>query len=167
MLVLYGMESPSRPIGFLNMPKLRTLLRDLLLLSPILDTVTQFGETVVQPKRTFSKRVAKLITNSCFDASARQLLNTLGLKPVQDLIHTEINTLVYKTLNGLAPEYLSDERIYGKFRESFAASSQYKYRFTTFKKTSKNEKMRANNVTISSAKLISSSHSSSSQVEKV
>ena len=35
-------------------------------------------------------------------------LNTLGLKTIQDLINTEINTMVFKVLNGLAPDYLSD-----------------------------------------------------------
>ena len=39
---------------------------------------------------------------------ARPLLNTLGPKTIQDLIDTEINTMVFKVLNGLAQEYLSD-----------------------------------------------------------
>ena len=38
-------------------------------------------------------------------------LNTLGLKAIQDLIDPEINTMVFKVLNGLAPEYLSDSFI--------------------------------------------------------
>ena len=48
-----------------------------------------------------------ILTNSHYDADARSLLNTLGLKTIQDLIDTEINTMVFKALNGLAPEYLS------------------------------------------------------------
>ena len=35
-------------------------------------------------------------------------LNTLGLKTILDLIDTEINNMVFKVLNGLAPDYLSD-----------------------------------------------------------
>ena len=53
-------------------------------------------------------RAAGILTNSHFDADARPLTNTLGLKTIQDLIDTEINTMVFKALNGLAPEYLSD-----------------------------------------------------------
>ena len=53
-------------------------------------------------------RAARILTSSCHDADARPLLNTLGLKTIQDLIDTEINTMVFKALNGLAPEYLSN-----------------------------------------------------------
>ena len=53
-------------------------------------------------------RAARILTSSCHDADARPLLSTLGLKTIQDLIDTEINTMVFKALNGLAPEYLSN-----------------------------------------------------------
>ena len=53
-------------------------------------------------------RAARILTNSHYDADARPLLNTLGLKTIQDLIDTEINTTVFKVLNSLAPVYLSD-----------------------------------------------------------
>ena len=52
-------------------------------------------------------RAARILTNSRYDADARPLLNILGLKTIQDLIDTETNTMVFKALNGLAPEYLS------------------------------------------------------------
>ena len=53
-------------------------------------------------------RAARILANSHYDADARPLLNTLGLKTIQGLIDTEINTTVFKALNGLASEYLSD-----------------------------------------------------------
>ena len=52
-------------------------------------------------------RAARILTNSRYDADARPLLNILGLKTIQDLIETETNTMVFKALTGLAPEYLS------------------------------------------------------------
>ena len=52
-------------------------------------------------------RAARILTNSRYDADARPLLNILELKTIQDLIQTETNTMVFKALNGLAPEYLS------------------------------------------------------------
>ena len=52
-------------------------------------------------------RAARILTNSRYDAGARPLLNILGLKKIQDLIDTETNTIVFKALNGHAPEYLS------------------------------------------------------------
>ena len=53
-------------------------------------------------------RAARILTSSRHDADARPLLNTLGLKTIQELIDTEINPMVFKALNGLAPEYLSN-----------------------------------------------------------
>ena len=52
-------------------------------------------------------RAARLLTRSRHDAEAKALLSALGLKIIQDLIDTEINTILFKALNGLAPEYLS------------------------------------------------------------
>ena len=53
-------------------------------------------------------QAARILASSRHDADARPLLNSLGLKTIQDLIDTDINTMVFKTLNGLAPEYLSN-----------------------------------------------------------
>ena len=53
-------------------------------------------------------RAARILINSRYDADVvRPLLNILGLKTIQDLIDTETSTMVFKALNGLAPEYLS------------------------------------------------------------
>ena len=47
-------------------------------------------------------------TDSCYEANARLLLNDLGLKKIQNLIDNETKTMIFKALNGLAAEYLSD-----------------------------------------------------------
>ena len=72
----------------------------LVLLSRTLVTAARFGKLWCDRKEELAK-----ITDSPYDADARQLLNTLELKIIQDSIDTEINTIVFKALNGLAPEY--------------------------------------------------------------
>ena len=48
------------------------------------------------------------VTNSPFDASAAPLLQRLGWPSVQKLINKETGSMVYKSLDSLAPRYLSD-----------------------------------------------------------
>ena len=50
-------------------------------------------------------RAARILTNSNYDAVASPLLNTLRLRTIQDFIDTEISTMVFNALNGLAQEY--------------------------------------------------------------
>ena len=52
-------------------------------------------------------QAGRILTNSRYDADARPLLNILGLNTIQDLIDIETNAMVFKALNGHAPEYLS------------------------------------------------------------
>ena len=59
------------------------------------------------PKKLQNK-AARMVTNSPFDASAAPLLQRLGLPFVQKLINKETGSMVYKSLNALAPRYLSD-----------------------------------------------------------
>ena len=64
------------------------------------------GTMEMSELKNLHNRVARTLTSSRHDADARPLLNTLGLKKIQDLIGTEINTMVFKAFNGLAPDYL-------------------------------------------------------------
>ena len=66
------------------------------------------GATEKNHLQKLQNRAARILTNIHFDADARPLLNTLGLKTIQDMIDTEINTMVFKALNGLTPKYISD-----------------------------------------------------------
>ena len=54
------------------------------------------------------KRAARIITNSSFDAPSRPLIEKLGWKTVDQLISSESKTMVFKSLNELAPQYLCD-----------------------------------------------------------
>ena len=49
-----------------------------------------------------------MITNSSFDAPSRPLIEGLGWKTVEELASGESKTMVFKSLNGLAPQYLCD-----------------------------------------------------------
>ena len=51
-------------------------------------------------------RAARIVTNSKFDASRRPLIERLGWKTIDELIAEESKTIVYKSLHGLAPQYL-------------------------------------------------------------
>ena len=53
-------------------------------------------------------RAVRILKNSSYDTDARALLKDLGLKKIQDLIDNETKIMVFKALNGLAPENLFD-----------------------------------------------------------
>ena len=44
--------------------------------------------------------------NSGYDASAAPLIQSLGWPTISNLIHKETATMIYKSLNELAPEYM-------------------------------------------------------------
>ena len=107
----------SRAIGFLKHSK-TFLTRDTLktLYTGIVEPHFRYccsvwgscGATERKLLQKLQNRAARILTNSPFDADARPLLNTLGLKTIQEMIDTETTIMVFKALNSLAPEYLSD-----------------------------------------------------------
>ena len=52
--------------------------------------------------------VLQKLQNSPFDASAAPLLQRIGWPSVYKLINKETGSMVYRSLNSLAPQYLSD-----------------------------------------------------------
>ena len=48
-----------------------------------------------------------MVTNSPYDASAAPLIQNLGWPTISDLTRKETATLVYKSLNSLAPAYMT------------------------------------------------------------
>ena len=105
----------SRAIGLLKHAK-RFLPRDTLktLYTGIVEPQLRFRCSVwgllwnngKEPIAKASKSSGKDTDKKRHDADARPLLNTLRLKTIQDLIETEIHTMVFKALNGLPPKYL-------------------------------------------------------------
>ena len=51
-------------------------------------------------------RAARIVTNSSFDSPSRPLIVSLGWKTIRELVDEESRSMVYKSLNGLAPQYM-------------------------------------------------------------
>jgi len=49
---------------------------------------------------------ARIVANSSFDTPSNQLIKTLGWKTINELTDLESKTMVFKSLNELAPPYL-------------------------------------------------------------
>ena len=73
-----------------------------------------FGVTV--PKhyiklQRFQNRAVRVLTNTCYDADASQLLKELGWDNLETRRQKLKAEMVYKSLNGLVPNYLSSKFI--------------------------------------------------------
>ena len=63
--------------------------------------------TKLQTLQTLQNRAARIVTKSGFDTPSIGLIQSLNWPTVSDIIRSETATTVYKSLNGLVPEYLS------------------------------------------------------------
>ena len=80
-------------------------------------------------------RAARIVTNSPFDASAAPLIQNLGWPTFSDLTRKETATLVYKSLNSLAPAYMT--KLFTKYsddRERTLLSTETDLRLPLLKK---------------------------------
>ena len=66
------------------------------------------GSSEINQLQKLQKRASRIITNSSFDAPSRPLIEKLGWKTVDQLISSGSKTMVFKSLNELAPQYLCD-----------------------------------------------------------
>ena len=64
------------------------------------------GSRDINQLQKLQNRAARIITNSSFDTPSRPLITELGWKTVEELIENESKTMVFKSLNDLAPQYL-------------------------------------------------------------
>ena len=64
------------------------------------------GSTNINLLQKLQNRAARIITNSSFDTPSRPLITELGWKIIDELIDNETKTMVFKSLNDLAPQYL-------------------------------------------------------------
>ena len=64
------------------------------------------GDTKLNALQKLQNRAARSVTGSPFDSSAAPLLQRLGWLSVDRLVYRETSTMVYKSLNGLAPNNL-------------------------------------------------------------
>ena len=62
--------------------------------------------TEIKQLQKLQNHAARIDTNSSYDAPSRPLLEGLGWKTIDELISNEFQIMVYKSLNGLGPQYL-------------------------------------------------------------
>ena len=83
------------------------------------------GTTEINRLQKLQNRAARIVTNSSFDTPGNQLIEKLGRKTINELIDIESKTMVFKTLNELAPPYLCS-----LFRKN-SQSTSYRLRNTS------------------------------------
>ena len=64
------------------------------------------GTTEINWLQKLQNRAARIVTNSSFDTPSNKLIEKLGWKTINKLIDIESKTIVFKSLNELAPPYL-------------------------------------------------------------
>ena len=67
-----------------------------------------YGATKLQTLQKLQNRAARIVVESNFDAPAMPLIRNLNWPTVDDIIRSETATTMYKSLNGLVPEYFSN-----------------------------------------------------------
>ena len=60
------------------------------------------------PSKKIQNRAERIVTNCPYDAPAAPLLQSLGWLSIKDLIRKATAMLTYKSLNSLAPQYLTE-----------------------------------------------------------
>ena len=83
------------------------------------------GTTETNCLQKLQNGAARIVTNSSFDTSSNQLIEKLGWKTINEVINIESKTMVFKSLNELAPPYLSS-----LFRKN-SQSTSYRLRTTS------------------------------------
>ena len=64
------------------------------------------GLTEINQLQKLQNRAARIVTGSSFDAPGRPLIKKLGWKTIEELIASESNIMVFKSLHELAPPYM-------------------------------------------------------------
>ena len=66
------------------------------------------GVTENNHLQKLQNRAARIIINNSFDAPGIPLVRRMGWKTVEELIAHESELMVFKSIHGLAPQYMSD-----------------------------------------------------------
>ena len=64
------------------------------------------GLTEINRLLKLQNRAARIITGSRFDSPGQPLVKRLSWKTIDELINSESNIMVFKSLHGLAPPYM-------------------------------------------------------------
>ena len=66
------------------------------------------GLTEIQKLQKLQNRAARIITGSNYDAPSKPPIETLGWRTIEKVIQRETRVMVFKSVNGLSPQYLSE-----------------------------------------------------------
>ena len=64
------------------------------------------GVTEINQLQKLRNRAARIVTGSSFDTPCQPLIKELGWKTIDQLITSETNIMVFKSLHELAPQYM-------------------------------------------------------------
>ena len=64
--------------------------------------------TELQTLQKLQNRAARIVVKGRVDVPDMPLIRSLGLSTIDDIIRSETATTMYKSLNGIVPEYLSN-----------------------------------------------------------
>ena len=64
------------------------------------------GEILLDELQKQQNHAARIVTNSSYEASSLPLIKSLEWLTIKEMIVFETATTVYKSLHGLAPEYI-------------------------------------------------------------
>ena len=67
------------------------------------------GVTEINQLQKLQNRAARIVTGSSFDTLCQPLSKELGWKTIDQLINSETNIIVYKSLHELAPQYICNQ----------------------------------------------------------
>ena len=81
------------------------------------------GSTEINQLQKLQNRAARIVTNSSFDAPSSPLIKSLGWKTIHELILNESQTMVFKSLHGLACVGLAPQSLCSFFTKSSQCSS--------------------------------------------
>ena len=66
------------------------------------------GASEINHLQKLQNRAARIITSSRHNAPSKMLIKQLGWGTIEEMIQYESRVMVYKSVNGLAPQYLHD-----------------------------------------------------------
>ena len=99
-----------------------------------------WAESRLVKLQKLQNRAARIVTNSSYDASTEALIKELKWPTVRELIRCETATIVFKSVDDLAPEYLSHLFIRNSERHTINLRNSETELLVPFMKTSNGQK---------------------------
>ena len=65
------------------------------------------GKDLTPKVQNLQNRVARIITHSNYDTRSKDILNNLGWKDLAERRRHQLATIMFKTMNGQVPQYIS------------------------------------------------------------